>query len=138
MIKPHAIDHIVLRTKLYRDLIAFYCNVLGCVVERIVDDGTSLTQLRAGSALIDIVDVEGKLGKLGGPAPQEMGNNVDHFCLQIEPIEESKLKAYLEEHGVACGEFQERYGAQGMGRSLYIKDIAGNNVELRSFIPNNP
>jgi catechol 2,3-dioxygenase-like lactoylglutathione lyase family enzyme len=34
MIKPKAIDHIVLRTDRYQDLIDFYCNVLGCVLER--------------------------------------------------------------------------------------------------------
>lgn len=132
MIKPHAIDHIVLRTDRYQELIDFYCNVLGCIVERVIEEGFCLTQLRAGNALIDIVDVEGKLGKPGGPAPQETGNNVDHFCLQIEPFEEHELKAYLEKHGVACGEFQDRYGAQGMGRSIYLKDIVGNNIELRS------
>lgn len=132
MIKPHAIDHIVLRTDRYQELIDFYCNVLGCIVERVIEEGFGLTQLRAGNALIDIVGVEGKLGKPGGPAPQETENNVDHFCLQIEPFEEHELKAYLEKHGVACGEFQDRYGAQGMGRSIYLKDIVGNNIELRS------
>jgi len=30
MIKPKLIDHIVLRTDLYRELIDFYCDVLGC------------------------------------------------------------------------------------------------------------
>ncbi len=134
MIKPHAIDHIVLRTDRYQELIDFYCNVLGCTAEREPSKEFGLTQLRAGSALIDVVDVNGKLGKSGGSAPQETGNNVDHFCLQIEPFDESELKAYLKKNGVDCGEFQDRYGAQGKGRSIYIKDIAGNNVELCSVV----
>lgn len=134
MIKPKAIDHIVLRTDRYQELITFYCDVLGCVIERDRTGEYGLTQLRAGNSLIDIVDVNGKLGLSGGPAPSEMGNNVDHFCLQIESFEESELKAYLKQYGVEVGEFQERYGAQGMGRSLYIKDIAGNTVELRSVL----
>ncbi|MGI9265529.1 MAG: VOC family protein, partial [Gammaproteobacteria bacterium] len=62
------------------------------------------------------------------------GNNVDHFCLQIASFEEHALKAYLEKHGVEASDFQERYGAQGLGRSTYIKDIAGNTVELRSVL----
>ncbi len=131
MIKPHAIDHIVLRTDRYQALIEFYCRVLGCEVERVAEE-FGLTQLRAGNALIDIVDVNGQLGRFGGPAPQGAGNNLDHFCLQIEPIAEDELKAYLESCGIKCGEFQERYGAQGMGRSIYLQDIAGNNIELRS------
>ena len=131
MIKPAAIDHLVLRTNHYQPLIEFYCSVLGCVVEREVA-AIGLTQLRAGSALIDIVDVQSKLGRLGGPAPDPKGNNLDHFCLQLEPFDESELLAWLRERGVDVGEFEERYGAQGVGRSLYIKDIDGNTVELRS------
>ena len=42
------------------------------------------------------------------------------------------MKDYLEARGIARGEFQERYGAQGMGRSLYISDSDGNTVELRA------
>ncbi|MFT6249534.1 MAG: hypothetical protein ACJAZQ_002752 [Cognaticolwellia sp.] len=44
------------------------------------------------------------------------------------------MKEYLQSKGVAVGDFEERYGAQGMGRSLYLKDIAGNNIELRAKI----
>tara|TARA_R110000744_G_scaffold60565_7_gene125463 strand:- start:10141 stop:10548 length:408 start_codon:yes stop_codon:yes gene_type:complete len=135
MIKPKAIDHIVLRTAQYQALINFYCDVLGCVVERQLPDDIGLTQLRAGSSLIDIVDViNGELGKVGGPAPKNSGNNLDHFCLQIEAFDEAELKSYLKGKGVEVGEFEERYGAQGMGRSLYLKDIAGNNIELRATI----
>lgn len=134
MIKPKSIDHIVLRTDRYQELIAFYCNVMGCSLERETSDEFGITQLRAGNALIDIVDVAGKMGKPGGEAPDEKGNNLDHFCLQIEPFEEHELKAYLDERGVEHGEFQDRYGAQGMGRSIYLRDIVGNNIELRSVI----
>ena len=134
MIKPKAIDHIVLRTDRYQELIEFYCNVLGCSFERATSEEFGLTQLRAGNALIDIVNVDGKLGKSGGAAPQGKGNNLDHFCLQIEPFEEHEIKAYLGDRGVEYSEFQDRYGAQGMGRSIYIKDIAGNNIELRSSV----
>ena len=134
MINPTAIDHIVLRTDRYQELIDFYCEVLGCTLERDVSDQFGLTQLRAGNALIDVVDVEGALGRSGGAAPSPVGNNLDHFCLQIEPFEEAKLIAYLEACGVEHSEFEERYGAQGFGRSIYIKDVAGNTVELRAFV----
>jgi glyoxylase I family protein len=130
MIKPNGIDHLVLRTDRYGELIAFYCDVLGCSVEREVAD-YGLMQLRAGNALIDIVDVNGKLGERGGPAPGKVGRNVDHFCLQIEPFDEAELRAYLEGKGIECGDFHDRYGAQGMGRSIYIEDPAGNTVELK-------
>ena len=132
MIKPVAIDHIVLRSERYRELIDFYCEVIGCTLERETSAEFGLTQLRAGSALIDIVDVNGELGKAGGAAPGPTGNNLDHFCLQIAPFDEAELIKYLRSHGVDCGEFHERYGAEGMGRSLYIRDIDGNTIELRA------
>lgn len=134
MIKPKAIDHLVLRTNRYQELIDFYCNILGCVIERQTTKELGLTQLRAGNSLIDIIDVNRELGQQGGPAPGAMGHNVDHFCLQIEPFDEQELKHYLKNHGVDVSDFQERYGAQGMGRSIYIKDLAGNTVELRSIV----
>ncbi|GJM13867.1 MAG: lactoylglutathione lyase [Pseudohongiella sp.] len=134
MIKPKLIDHIVLRTDRYRELINFYCDVLGCVLERETSDEVGLTQLRAGDSLIDIVSVDGELGRMGGPPPGEEGNNVDHFCLQIEPVAEADLKAYLSQKGVEVEDFQDRYGAQGMGRSIYLKDIVGNTVELRNVM----
>ena len=132
MIKPVAIDHIVLRSERYRELIEFYCKVIGCTLERETAAEFGLTQLRAGNTLIDIVDVNGELGKTGGAAPGPTGNNLDHFSLQIAAFDEAGLIKYLRSHGVDCGEFHERYGAQGMGRSLYIRDTDGNTVELRA------
>jgi glyoxylase I family protein len=132
MIKPVAIDHIVLRSARYRELIDFYCDVLGCTLERETAAEFGLTQLRAGNSLIDIVDVNGELGRKGGAAPGQSGNNLDHFCLQIEAFDEAKLIDYLRSKGVKCGEFHARYGAGGMGRSLYISDLDGNTVELRA------
>ena len=132
MIKPVAIDHIVLRSAHYRELIEFYRDVLGCTLERQTAAEFGLTQLRAGNALIDIVDANGELGRKGGDAPAADGNNLDHFCLQIEAFEEAKLIDFLHSKGVDCGEFHERYGAEGMGRSLYIHDLDGNTIELRA------
>lgn len=134
MIKPLAIDHIVLRTGQYRELIDFYCDIIGCTLERETSAEIGLTQLRAGNSLIDIVDIAGELGKAGGAAPRPTGNNLDHFCLQIEAFDETEMIAYLQSYGIDCGEFHERNGAQGMGRSLYISDIDGNTVELRAAI----
>ena len=125
------IDHIVLRTPRPAAMRDFYCRVLGCVVERETPPATGLTQLRAGNALIDLVAVDSELGRLGGGAPTEGGNNLDHFCLQLQPIAERDIRAHLLAHGVAVGEFAQRYGAQGFGASLYIQDPDGNTLELK-------
>ncbi|MFT6926683.1 MAG: glyoxylase I family protein [Psychromonas sp.] len=134
MIEISSIDHIVLRTSKIKAMLDFYCNVLGCTVERETTSETGLTQLRAGSALIDLVTVESDLGRMGGGAPTETENNLDHFCLQLKPISETEIEKHLSKHGIDGGSFHDRYGAQGVGKSIYIKDPEGNTVELRSQI----
>ncbi|MEZ5855075.1 MAG: VOC family protein [Hyphomicrobiaceae bacterium] len=127
---PIGLDHVVLRVCDVPRVQAFYCNVLGCNVEK-VQEAIGLTQLRAGSALIDLVDVNGELGQRGGAAPGVQGRNMDHLCLRIEPFDEAAIRAHLVQHGVTTGEVVSRYGAEGQGPSMYIADPEGNSVELK-------
>ncbi|EHD0096799.1 VOC family protein [Vibrio vulnificus] len=129
-IQLQAIDHIVLRVVDLPKMLAFYCDILGCVVEREVAE-FGLTQLRAGSALIDLVTVDSKLGQQGGRAPEQEGRNLDHFCLQIIPKDEQEILDFLTLHGVQVEDFANRYGSQGFGRSIYLSDPEGNTVELK-------
>ncbi len=128
------IDHIVLRTTKLAAMLDFYCNVLGCTVERETSAEMGLTQLRAGNALIDLVTVDSRLGRMGGGPPARSENNLDHFCLQLKPVSEEEIRQHLSSHGIEVGEFEERYGAQGFGKSIYLKDPEGNTVEFRSQI----
>lgn len=124
------LDHVVLRVADLDRALAFYQGVLGCQEERRLD-ALGLVQLRAGSALVDLVDLAGPLGRAGGAAPASEGRNVDHFCLRIEPFEEELLRAHLAAHGVEPGDVGDRYGADGTGPSMYIRDPDGNTVELK-------
>jgi len=124
------LDHVVLRVVDAERALRFYCGVLGCTVERRID-ALGLVQLRAGAALIDLVPVDSPLGRLGGPAPGASGRNVDHIALQLARFDEAELRAHLAAHGVEPGEVAERYGALGMGPSLYVRDPDGNVVELK-------
>ena len=124
------IDHVVLRVVDVEGMIRFYQDVLGCAIERRKDD-LGLVQLRAGRSLIDLVDVAGELGRKGGGAPGAEARNMDHFCLRIDPFDESAIRAHLRAHGVETGELETRYGAEGDGPSLYIEDPEGNTVELK-------
>ena len=124
------IDHVVLRVRDVAAMEAFYCDVLGCRVERRRDD-IGLLQLRAGASLIDLVDVAGKLGGAGGAAPGAEGRNMDHLCLRVEPFEVDGILAHLRNHDVRIGEFGSRYGAEGEGPSQYLLDPEGNTVELK-------
>jgi catechol 2,3-dioxygenase-like lactoylglutathione lyase family enzyme len=131
MIQITGLDHVVLRVADADASIRFYCEVLGCSVERTLPAKFGLIQLRAGHSLIDIVPVSGELGQLGGAAPGEEGHNMDHFCVAVSPWDEEKIRAHLESFGVEVGPVGERYGADGNGPSLYLKDPDGNTVELK-------
>ncbi len=133
MIRVLGIDHIVLRAKNAVAMIDFYTNILGCTVERDVSAELGLTQLRVGRSLIDIVSVDSTLGRKGGPAPDSTGNNLDHFCLQIEKIDEATLTEFLVARDVTVSDFERRYGAEGYGRSAYIRDPEGNIIELKGI-----
>ena len=124
------IDHVVLRVVDVERSLAFYCNVLGCHVERRLD-ALGLIQLRAGSSLIDLVDVASPLGRAGGPSPSPQSRNVDHVALRIEPFDEQSLRAHLLGHGVEPGDVAPRYGAEGTGPSMYVHDPDGNVIELK-------
>ena len=124
------IDHVVLRVRDVAAMQAFYRDVLGCAEER-RQDAIGLVQLRAGRSLIDLVDVAGKLGRMGGAAPGAEGRNMDHLCLRVEPFDRDAILAHLAAHGVRVGEFGARYGAEGEGPSQYLYDPEGNVVELK-------
>ncbi|MCE2999029.1 MAG: VOC family protein [Betaproteobacteria bacterium] len=124
------LDHVVLRVTSLARMQRFYCEVLGCTLERERPD-LGMVQLRAGNALIDLVDVAGDIGRKGGVAPGREGRNMDHLCLRIEPFDPGAISAQLLRHGVVPGEIKLRYGADGQGPSLYLSDPEGNVVELK-------
>lgn len=130
MIQLEGIDHVVLRCIEIESMRQFYCEVLGCHVER-RQDGIGLLQLRAGSSLIDLVSIEGKLGRNKGGAPGREGHNMDHLCLRVAIYDEPAILAHLQAHGVRIGELGSRYGAQGEGPSIYLFDPQGNMIELK-------
>lgn len=124
------IDHVVFRIRDAERSVRFYQDVLGCRQERRSDE-LGLIQLRAGDSLIDLVPVDSPLGKPGGEAPGEQGRNVDHVCLRIDPFDEDALRRHLVAHGIEPGDVGQRYGADGMGPSVYIRDPDGNVLELK-------
>jgi len=130
MLKPQGLDHLVLRVVDLDAMTRFYVDVLGCSVERRQDE-IGLVQLRAGRSLIDLVPVDGKLGRMGGAAPGAQGRNLDHFCLRVEPFDADAIRAHLAAHGVAAGRTESRYGAGGEGPSIYLSDPEANVVELK-------
>ncbi len=129
MIRLAAIDHVVFRVADLDRTMRFYADVLGATLEKVQAE-IGLYQLRAGSSLIDLVPVEGKLGRIGGAAPAKEGRNVDHVCFRVLPWDGAAILAHLASHGIQA-EISRRYGAEGDGPSIYLSDPEGNNLELK-------
>jgi len=128
MLHVRQIDHIVIRAADIKRMVSFYRDVICLPVEKVQED-LGLWQLRAGTTLVDLVDIHGKIG--GETRPDHESPNMDHFCLQVEPWDEDSIEAHLIANGVDFDDPAERYGATGTGPSIYLRDPEGNTVELK-------
>lgn len=123
------IDHVVLRVTDLERMVDFYTRVLGCPVDH-RQDALGLVHLRAGSSLIDLVDISGPLGGTHG-APHPDGRNMDHICLRVAAFDPDQIARELQAQGIEPGEIGLRYGSTGQATSLYLRDPEGNGLELR-------
>jgi glyoxylase I family protein len=130
MLKLRGIDHVVLRVKDIDAMRRFYCDVLGATHVAYRPE-FGMSHLRVGGAMIDLIEVNGALGRAGGAAPGTEGRNMDHLCLRVEPFDQDANVAHLEKHHVAVGKITSRFGAEGNGVSIYLADPEGNTVELK-------
>ncbi len=127
------LDHLLLRTTNLEKLLSFY-QLLGCTIERDAREKMGMLQLRLGESMIDLVDVNGMVGKMGddGAAPAKDGRNLDHFAVRIEPFDQQKILDFCTAHeSEATAMPIPLLGADGLGPAIYIKDPEGNRVELK-------
>ena len=125
LIKIAEIDHVVFRCRDQKKMLDFYTGLMGLVEERRIEQ-IGLVQLRAGRSMIDLVPA----------TPDNVGDakNVDHVCLGIETSDMAAVARHLKERGVeVVGEPAVRYGARGMGLSIYLRDPEGNVIELKQL-----
>jgi catechol 2,3-dioxygenase-like lactoylglutathione lyase family enzyme len=117
------LDHIVINSSDVERSLAFYCDRLGLLPERVAEwreGSVPFPSVRVNdSTIIDLL------------AAERTGENFDHFCLTVEPADLDAVKAdgqldVVDGPGI-------RFGAQGNGNSLYIRDPDANVVELRYY-----
>ena len=118
-VKVTGFDHIVLAVQDVERSLAWYCGELGLA-------GVRVEEWRAGKVPFPSVRVDDTtiIDFIPRAAPQDPAptKNLDHICLVVEPTDLSSL-----------GETGPRFGAQGVGTSVYIEDPDGNTVELRHY-----
>ena len=116
-------DHVVYASPDPERLVAWYADELGLEVLRLEEwrrGEVPFVSLRVSPAfLIDVFEGE------------RSGVNVDHVALTVTDVDIDEL--------AASGRFDvqmgpaDLWGAQGMGRGLYVNDPDGNRVELRTY-----
>jgi catechol 2,3-dioxygenase-like lactoylglutathione lyase family enzyme len=117
------LDHLVLNVADVERSLAFYCRGLGLAPERVDEWRRGVVPFPSVR-----VDADTILDLLAAP---RSGENCDHLCLVVEPVDLEAVKA--------SGRFDvvdgpaTRFGARGNGTSLYVKDPDGNTVELRHY-----
>jgi catechol 2,3-dioxygenase-like lactoylglutathione lyase family enzyme len=122
-LRPIGFDHLVLVVADVERSLAWYVDEVGAEAVRV-------EEWRAGQAQFPSVrlSAESIIDVIAG---QRSGQNVDHLCVVVEPVDLAEV--------AASGRFDvldgpaTRYGAQGDGTSLYVRDPDGNTVELRHY-----
>ena len=129
-IKPKQLDHVVLRVKDLTESVRFYQDILGFPLGH-SNEEAGLYQFRAGSSMIDLVNVDGRIGRAGGETVTQENKNMDHFAVTLSEYDEPAIVAHLKAHGVEARDSRKRFGAEGRGTSILVTDPDGNTVELK-------
>jgi catechol 2,3-dioxygenase-like lactoylglutathione lyase family enzyme len=117
------LDHIVLDVADVERSLVFYTERLGLTPLRV-------DEWRAGQAPFPSVGVDATT-IIDLFATEPSGENLNHFALVVDEVDLATL--------AASGTFEvvdgpdTRWGAQGYGTSLYVRDPDGNVVELRVY-----
>jgi catechol 2,3-dioxygenase-like lactoylglutathione lyase family enzyme len=122
-LRATGLDHIVLNVADVERSLSWYMEQLGL-------EGVRVEEWRRGEVLfpslrldattiIDLLHVE------------RTGENVDHVCLVVEPVDLDALAA-SGRFDVVAGP-SRLFGARGEGVGLYVRDPDGNVIELRHY-----
>lgn len=123
MVTVEAFDHVVLNVADVERSLAWYTGELGLTPLRVDEwrrGEAPFPSVRVSSdTIIDIV------------AGDRGGENVDHLCLTVTPVDLEEV-ARSGRFDVVEGPVP-RWGAKGIGTSVYVRDPDGNVVELRHY-----
>ncbi len=125
----------VLETSLYAEDLAaashFYGSILG--LERIAFVEGRHLFFRCGAGVVLIFDARSTANQRttvnGAPVPLHGARGAGHIALAVADSDLPAWRAYLEANGVAI---ESDVSWPRGGRSLYVRDPAGNSVEIAS------
>ncbi|HEX6133862.1 MAG TPA: VOC family protein [Longimicrobiales bacterium] len=101
----------------------FYCDVFGLEVILRADD--RLVALRCGNSALLLFDPA--VSRVKGPIPEHGTTGGGHLAFVMEDDERAGWLEHLERHGI---EIEREIEWEEGGTSIYLRDPAGNSVEL--------
>lgn len=120
-----ALDHVVLEVQDVDRALRFYRDLLGLSPVRLEEyrrGQAPFVSLRVGPLLIDLFPV---------PTPHACPH---HLCLELDAPMADVLDA-LRRFGLAPETPRQRFGARGLGWSIYVEDPDHHRIELRTYRP---
>jgi catechol 2,3-dioxygenase-like lactoylglutathione lyase family enzyme len=121
--RVHNIDHIVLNVVDVEQSLTWYRDVLGLPGDRV-------DEWRAGDAPFPSVRIS-ETCLIDLFASERTGVNADHFCLVVDRADVEAVAA--DARFTVINGPVDRYGALGIGLSIYVTDPDDNVIELRSY-----
>jgi len=134
MFKIKRLDHLLIKTTNIKEMMSFYCFILGYKVQRDILKEEGLIELYAGDSMIDLCDISHDNNTSEISSDRTKSNNIDHFCILLDNFDETDIKVHLKNFGVSCSDIEMNYGSNGYGPSVYIHDPDGNKVELKGVV----
>lgn len=125
MARAHALDHIVLVVSDVERTLAWYGRHAGL-------EGVRVDEWRAGRApfpslRVDDATIIDLVPGLDDPGPR---GHLDHICFVVDPADLAALAADPDLEVVERG---RRFGARGVGESIYVHDPDGLLLEFRAY-----
>lgn len=123
MARAFALDHIVLVVSDVERSLAWYGRHAGL-------EGVRVDEWRRGEALFPSLRVDAATIIDLVPGEPTQRGHLDHICFVVSRAD---LDALVADPGVEVVERGERFGAQGTGESIYVRDPDGLLVEFRAY-----
>jgi catechol 2,3-dioxygenase-like lactoylglutathione lyase family enzyme len=128
-------DHIVLNVEDEERMIAFYSEVFQWPPERLEEyrkGDAPFPSLRVNADTI--IDLFPRKLWSGGTDPGQGRSNLNHFCIAMSKESWDDVAGRLRVHNIEIEEGPEqRWGAHGVGTSIYFRDPEGNLIEARYY-----
>ena len=117
------LDHLVINVGDVERSLAWYTEMLGLSAERV-------HEWRAGEVPFPSVRINDNT-IIDLFALERTGQNIDHICLVVDRADVDAVSA--DPRFTIVEGPVERWGARGIGWSVYVTDPDGNQIELRSY-----